>query len=241
MARKILVVEGDSLVRRAIATVLGILFDEQLSVIDAEHCDAAAEMLVNQSDVDLLLCGQHTVGDGQWGHLLSAAQSLRLPVLIFPVADEYDVFIKALGFGVKGYFSGKERLNVLLEALLAAACGSRPQGAFGLPDSAHALQRPAPGDGQPPLQHIAHDLGASPAAPERFAPPRLLSARQAEVLHLLKSGHSNKEIAKELGISEGTVKVQMKNIFRALGVRNRTEAAILASRQESSEARTGMP
>lgn len=57
-----------------------------------------------------------------------------------------------------------------------------------------------------------------------------LTERQVEVLRLLGSGRSNKEIARDLGITEGTVKVHLLSVFRALGVRNRTEAVLAAQR-----------
>jgi len=60
-----------------------------------------------------------------------------------------------------------------------------------------------------------------------------LSERQIEVLSLAAQGKSNLEIAKHLGIAEGTVKLHMSAIFRALNVRNRSEAVLLASRLQS--------
>ena len=48
-------------------------------------------------------------------------------------------------------------------------------------------------------------------------------------LELLANGPSNKEIAGELGIAEGSVKARLKTIFRKLGIRNRTQAALLAN------------
>ena len=55
-----------------------------------------------------------------------------------------------------------------------------------------------------------------------------LSERELEVLTLLASGRSNKEIARDLFISVGTVKTHTNNIYRKLGVRNRAEALIRA-------------
>ncbi len=54
-----------------------------------------------------------------------------------------------------------------------------------------------------------------------------LSAREKEVLNLISSGYSNKDVAKALFISETTVKTHLKNIFRKLGVNKRTEAISL--------------
>jgi len=52
-----------------------------------------------------------------------------------------------------------------------------------------------------------------------------LTARQVEVLRLLAQGHSNREIAQQLDISEGTAKVHVNALFRSLGVHNRVSAA----------------
>lgn len=57
----------------------------------------------------------------------------------------------------------------------------------------------------------------------------ILTPRQLEVLQCVNQGMSNKEIARELCLSEGTVKVHCKAIFRALGVSNRTQAAVMST------------
>jgi ATP/maltotriose-dependent transcriptional regulator MalT len=64
--------------------------------------------------------------------------------------------------------------------------------------------------------------GSSGATPEPLVEP--LSERELEVLTLLASGRSNKEIARELFVAVGTVKTHTNNIYRKLGTRNRVEA-----------------
>jgi DNA-binding NarL/FixJ family response regulator len=70
------------------------------------------------------------------------------------------------------------------------------------------------------------------AAPSATASPSLdglgLSGRQMDVLTGLLDGLSNKMIARRLGVSEGTVKMHMASLFRALGAANRTHAVSLA-------------
>jgi len=56
-----------------------------------------------------------------------------------------------------------------------------------------------------------------------------LTKRQQQVLDLISKGHSNKQIADKLHMSEGTVKIHCMAIFRGLGVNNRTQAAMLAT------------
>ncbi len=55
-----------------------------------------------------------------------------------------------------------------------------------------------------------------------------LTNRQAQVLQKLVSGHTNKEIAEHLGISIYTVRGYVSKVFKALGVSNRTQAALIA-------------
>jgi ATP/maltotriose-dependent transcriptional regulator MalT len=64
--------------------------------------------------------------------------------------------------------------------------------------------------------------GSSDATPESLVEP--LSERELEVLTLLASGRSNKEIARDLFVAVGTVKTHTNNIYRKLGARNRAEA-----------------
>jgi DNA-binding NarL/FixJ family response regulator len=83
-------------------------------------------------------------------------------------------------------------------------------------------------------------LQVGPGSPDRHPEPadepctsRGLSPRQRDVLGGLRTGKSNKEIAHELGLSEGTVKVHVTTIFKLLGVRNRTQAVIAAQARAS--------
>lgn len=67
-----------------------------------------------------------------------------------------------------------------------------------------------------------------PAQVAAFPPAQALTEREAEVLALLAAGASNREIADQLFVSEGTVKRHTHNIYRKLDVNNRTQAAVRA-------------
>jgi DNA-binding NarL/FixJ family response regulator len=60
----------------------------------------------------------------------------------------------------------------------------------------------------------------------------ILSEKEKEILQLLTWGRTNKEIASALRVSPETVKMTLKNIFRKLGVENRTQAAVLAVKEQ---------
>lgn len=65
-----------------------------------------------------------------------------------------------------------------------------------------------------------------------LANPNLLTARERAVLSLIAQGHQNKEIARALGITTGTVECHVHSILKKLGVTTRLQAALLATRQD---------
>jgi DNA-binding CsgD family transcriptional regulator len=75
---------------------------------------------------------------------------------------------------------------------------------------------------RPHLHHAYLD------AERRRRPVPRLTARQRELLHLVAAGHTNAQIARRLGISEGTVRTHLENIFRLLQVSSRTAAVTRA-------------
>lgn len=66
-----------------------------------------------------------------------------------------------------------------------------------------------------------------------------LTPTQTRVFRFVHAGLSNKEIARELGIAEATVKIHMTALMRRLNVRNRTQVAIIASNISASQIDTG--
>jgi two-component system, NarL family, nitrate/nitrite response regulator NarL len=80
-----------------------------------------------------------------------------------------------------------------------------------------------------PAEFVA--LPAKPAAPAGpRLDPSLFTVREMEVLGLIVAGASNKEIARNLGLQEVTIKLHLTRIFQKLGVKNRSHAAVVAVR-----------
>jgi two-component system, NarL family, nitrate/nitrite response regulator NarL len=88
------------------------------------------------------------------------------------------------------------------------------------------------------MSHGSHDFAQAAASTGRS---RALSGREGEILSNLLRGHSNKMIARELNISEATVKVHLKALLRKLNARNRTQAAIWAMENGYATAGAAMP
>jgi len=82
------------------------------------------------------------------------------------------------------------------------------------------------GDKTDVLRVADHDGAALPMTPAGHS----LTPRQREITVMLAEGKSNKEIARELKLLDGTIKLHVAGILRKLGVRNRTEAALAAVR-----------
>ena len=76
-----------------------------------------------------------------------------------------------------------------------------------------------------------------PALPNSTERDQKLTPRQLDLLPLLAAGKSNKEIARVLKISENTVKIHLSSLLRVLGVRNRTEVAVIAAARLSADKR----
>lgn len=78
------------------------------------------------------------------------------------------------------------------------------------------------------MEHAERLLGETQRLPKKTNVQ--LSTREIECLQAIRQGSSNPQIARDLGISENTVRYHLKNLFRKIGVSNRTEAALFKSK-----------
>ena len=122
----------------------------------------------------------------------------------------------ALGAGAGGFVSKTVNGRQLADAIVTVADGHR------------VVLTPAP------HRHRDGALGW----PGRG---RDLSARDSELLVLLRQGYTNREIAERLYLSENTVKTHLRRLFHKLGVSNRTQAAMVATEDEEFRPRTATP
>ena len=178
------------------------------------HCalDLAGALALNRQPLDLILLDYHLPGTD----CLRAMRALReqheaAPIVVVSGDENADVICRCIEAGAAGYVP-----KSLPRSEMLAALGFVVAHGVYLPRA--ALLR---GSSTAPR----HDDDAQVGNEAMFSfMSNELSPRQREVFARALRGKPNKVIARELGIAEGTVKVHLAMVFRALGVRNRTEA-----------------
>lgn len=131
--------------------------------------------------------------------------------------------MKAVGSTPVIVVSGQSDSNTMSQCIMAGARGYLPKGSQAdVLDHALALVL-AGGIYAPAVP------AAAPVEPQPASILDELTGRQRDVLRLLMAGRSNKEIARSLGVLEGTIKVHLRSIMMKLKVRNRTHLAIVAA------------
>jgi len=213
---KILVVDDHPLILEALHHVLRQL-DGEVEVRDARTAEEGRQLVADHADAGLLLLDLTLPGaDG-----FSLLEELRnaypsIPVVVLSASDRREDIMRAIDLGAMGYIPKASSNQVMLQALRLVLSG----GVY-LPPIALS-GRDEPGT-EPP--RVA-DVLASRTTPRELG----LTARQAQVLALILQGKPNKVICRELGLAEGTVKIHVAAILRALNVSTRTQAVIEASR-----------
>ena len=202
---RVVVADDQALIREGIASLLGI---EPGIVVVGTAADgrAAIEVAVATGADVVLMDVRMPELDG-----LRAAEVLRerrpaCRVLMLTTFDDEEYVLRALRAGTGGYLLKDLPARELAQAVRLAHAGVDQHDAAAIRRLAAALDRAAP--------------------PVR--PPLELTGREHAVLRLIARGATNREIAGELFVSEGTVKNHVSHILGRLGLRDRTQAALYA-------------
>lgn len=212
---RILLADDHAMVRRGLRHVLDAQSDLEV-VAEADDGRDAVERALNE-EIDLAIL------DVTMPRLtgLQAARELQkrrpgLRVLILSMHDNEEYFFEALRAGASGYVLKSAADRDLVEACRATMRGE----SFIYPDAVKTLIRD--------YLDRAREGGVDPADP--------LTPRESEIVKLIAEGYSNKEIAKELVISEKTVERHRANVLEKLGMHDRVELTRYAIRRGLVEA-----
>ena len=211
MAIRILLVDDQALFREGLHTLLSVHDDLQVvgeASNGREAIDAVAKLTPDVVLMDLRMPVLNGVAATK--QITESAPNSR--VIVLTTFDDDDYVFDGLRAGAVGYLLKDVPSAKLVEAIRAAARGE----SFLQPSVAAKV-----------VAEFSRMSGAKTADPqEELVEP--LSERELEILRVLATGASNREIANQLYITEGTVKNHVTNILGKLGVRDRTQAALKA-------------
>jgi two-component system, NarL family, nitrate/nitrite response regulator NarL len=209
---RLMVVDDHTLFRRGLIALLAA--DERFTVV-GEASDAAQALAVAQRcQPDVLLLDNHLPGASGVATLpalLQAAPGLRVLMLTMS-EDEHDL-AAALHGGASGYLLKSADSDELGEAIVGAMAGR---------SSISAAMTAKLG--------AAFRIGGAAAPAREPSPLDGLSGRELEAVKLIAQGQSNKQIARELGIAETTVKIHVQHVLRKLRLDSRVQVAALVAR-----------
>lgn len=206
----VLLIDDHPLYRQALGSHLHVLAD-RVVVVEASSCAQALASVTGEQQVELVLLDIYLAGENG----LDQLRKLRVrfpaaPIVMISASEEAARVRDAIALGAEGYIPKSATAEVVRGALQVVMNGGTYVPAFALAPPANAME-----------------LSASAEAQARRS-GELLTARQQEILACLAEGHSNKQIAGELGVAESTIRAQVTRIFKCLNVSNRTAASYAA-------------
>jgi two-component system, NarL family, response regulator len=206
---KILLVEDDELFRLGLRVRLQQ--EENLQIVAEANDGETAIELVETCAIDVVLLD---VGLPGIGGIETCAQLKQrypsLPILVLTSHSQPALIARLIASGAQGYCVKGIAAETLILALQSVAVGASWWDASAAQTIQSGLKQSALSDSESPNE--THGL----------------TQREQEVLALIATGRSNSEIAKALYITPGTVRVHVHTILHKLGVRDRTQAVIVA-------------
>ncbi len=200
----IIAIDDHPLFRKGVADLIALV-DSLVLVGEAASGQAGLELAIKLNP-DLILLDMNMKGMGGIETLEAIkATDIESRVIMLTFSDNEDNVVAALRAGADGYLLKDMEPEEILERLQTAANGQ-----FVICDKLTEL--------------LAHAL-RSEMAPKSSTQAGL-TKREEQILKLISNGFSNKLIARELNITEGTVKVHVKHLLKKLNLKSRLEAAV---------------
>ena len=200
----VMLVDDHPLLRKGLLQLLA--FEDQLQIVAEASSGAEAIVLANELEPDLIILDLNMQGmDGHQTLKKMRDDGVTSRIVMLTVSDSNEDVIKAISLGADGYLLKDSDPDELLEQIKKAVQGKMVLSEAVNAALADAIRRP--------VEKAATDLSQ-------------LTNREQEILELIAKGRSNKLIARELDISDGTVKVHVKHLLKKLNLRSRVEAAV---------------
>jgi DNA-binding NarL/FixJ family response regulator len=207
----VLIVDDQALVRAGFRMILEAEQDIQVVGEAADGREAVAEARRLRPDVVLMDVRMPDVDGIEATRRLLGDDGAAVKVVMLTTFDMDEYVYDALRAGASGFLLKDVPPEQLVDGIRAVASGD-------------ALLAPSV------TRRVIEEFVRRPPDCVRTAPPELaeLTARELEVLKLVARGHANAEIAKELFISETTVKTHVAHVLMKLQLRDRVQAVVFA-------------
>lgn len=213
----ILIADDHPLFRGALRQALVAAAEAQVVLTEAGSIAELQSSLDARDNWDLVLLDLNMPGAyGFSGLVLLRGQYPQIPVVVISAQEEPSVVNRARDFGASGFIPKSSSLEEIQQAVRTVL-----EGGTCWPDAAGSTG---------PLSEQEKTVSAQLAS---------LTPQQFRVLTMVCDGLLNKQIAYELNVSEATVKAHVTAIFRKLGVRTRTQAALVLQQMELTHAGLG--
>ena len=212
MSLSVLIVDDQALVRAGFRMILDAEEDIDVAGEAADGADAVAEALRLRPDVILMDVRMPEVDGIEATRRILAAADVESKVVMLTTFDMDEYVYDALRAGASGFLLKDVPPEQLVAGIRAVAQGD----ALLAPSVTRRVIE----------EFVRRPLSSAPST----TPPEVaeLTARELEVLKLVARGLSNAEIAKELFVSDTTVKTHVAHMLMKLGVRDRVQAVVLA-------------
>ncbi|TLX47930.1 DNA-binding response regulator [Pseudoalteromonas phenolica] len=205
---KVCLVDDQMLIREGIKSLLNL--SDKVSVVgecsdgsELAHCitETSPEVIL----LDLSMPIMNGIDTLKW----MKAEAINIPVIVLTTFDDHEWVLQSIQEGAKGFLLKDVSLDTLVEAIESVNKGQ-----------SHI---------QPAItERLLSSLSNQNTSSTPSSRTEALTEKEQEILRLMASGCSNKEIALALYKSEGTIKNHVSNILSKLGVRDRTRAVLLA-------------
>lgn len=214
---KILIADDHELFLKGLELILKD-FDTSSNIVKAKSYTDIFKLIEQERDFDLILTDLAMPG-AQWLDALQKIhQSLpETPVIILSAVFDKEIVQKTIDLGAAGYIPKTSSNAVIISAVNLVLSG-------GVYIPAELLQDTLQND-----FNMLKEIENIPENKELSEKVKILTPRQIDVLRLIAKGKSNKQIAFDLGLSEGTVKLHITAILKLLNVYNRTGAVVAAT------------
>lgn len=213
---KFLIADDHELYLQGLELILRKEFSTAEISLSRSYTDTLS-IIEKQNDFNLIITDLAMPG-ANWLNALEKIHNRcpETPIIIISAVFDKEILQKTFDIGVSGYISKSSSNSLIVSALNLVLAG----GMYIPPELMHSTPTTAS-----PIKEMIRDLEK---IPEKNENNRNLTPRQLEILNGLSKGLSNKQIANQLNLSEGTVKIHITLLMRSLNVNNRVQAVRVA-------------